>query len=254
MTDLEILSKFSSSDVEKAVQTYWKKESKFARRQAKKSRLFIVGGLRGSRTDIKAYEIYRNLYKDCVIIDYDKMRNLHPNAKKIYKKGAINSSDFFEYSDEFARQIYKNIVNKTLENGYNTVIVSDFYAEFQTQHFAKFEKYEKNLILLAGKKKNCDSGEAIRYYYEWVDFETKHSKKVPLKFPKSYLKNSSENFVPNCEKIVEKLDFKTIEIFYINLYLRKRLIFKDDKIDLNKIKEILNRAIFFKNAKKVVKI
>ncbi|WP_304342080.1 zeta toxin family protein, partial [Campylobacter ureolyticus] len=88
MTDLKKLSNFTTQDVNNISNNEWDKISKSCHRQNKTPKLYLVGGQPGAGKSTTISKIEDSMQGNCVVINLDDYRALHPNAREIYEKGA----------------------------------------------------------------------------------------------------------------------------------------------------------------------
>ena len=93
MTDLEKLAQFTKEDVEDTTKRKWFEITKYCHRQNQTPKLYLIGGQPGAGKSTTISKIKNSMQGNCVIINLDDYRALHPNAREIYEKGALKKCE-----------------------------------------------------------------------------------------------------------------------------------------------------------------
>ena len=240
MTDLEKLANFTEQDVIDAVDDRWSRISKHCHRQNQTPKLYLVGGQPGAGKSTTISKIQRSMDNNCIIINLDDYRALHPNAREIYEKGAKDSDDYSIYTNPFIREVGEKLIDKAIENGYNVILERTLSStDTVSKQLDKFKKngYELNLYVVTCNKNHGISSVEQRYLQQKVKFEKdKEFQEPPRKISKEFQKECCENLGKSTQTLAQKYDFKDIKIIYRNLQYKQHCIFdKNDQTKLNNI-------------------
>lgn len=260
MTDLEQFANFSESDVNKAVKKQWDDMTEFCHRQNKTPKLYLVGGQPGAGKSTTISKIQRYMDNNCIIINLDDYRALHPNAREIYEKGAKDSDDYSIYTNPFMREVGEKLIDKAIENGYNVILERTLSStDTVSKQLDKFNKngYELNLYVVTCNKNHSESSVEQRYLQQKVKFEKdKEFQEPPRKISKNFQKECYENLGKSAQELAQKYDFKDIKIIYRSLQYKQHCVFdKNDKTKLhniNKIDKLITRVLNGKNREKAI--
>lgn len=255
MTDLEKLANYSKKDIEITINTNWKKWSKKCHHQHKTPKLYLVGGQPGAGKSTTISKIQRSMDNNCIIINLDDYRALHPNAREIYEKGAKGSDDYSIYTNPFMREVGEKLIDKAIENGYNVILERTLSStDTVSKQLDKFNKngYELNLYVVTCNKNHSISSVEQRYLQQKVKFEKdKEFQEPPRKISREFQKECYENLGKSTQTLAQKYDFKDIEIIYRSLQYKQHCVFnKNDKTKLHneeKIEKLISRIVNGKN-------
>lgn len=255
MIDLEQFANFSESDVNKAVKKQWDDVTEFCHRQNQTPKLYLVGGQPGAGKSTTISKIQRSMDNNCIIINLDDYRALHPNAREIYEKGAKDSDDYSIYTNPFMREVGEKLIDKAIENGYNVILERTLSStDTVSKQLDKFNKngYELNLYVVTCNKNHSTSSAEQRYLQQKVKFEKdKEFQEPPRKISKEFQKECYENLGKSTQTLTQKYDFKDIKIIYRSLQYKQHCIFdKNDKTKLHneeKIEKLISRIVNGKN-------
>lgn len=255
MIDLEQFANFSESDVNKAVKKQWDDVTEFCHRQNQTPKLYLVGGQPGAGKSTTISKIQRSMDNNCIIINLDDYRALHPNAREIYEKGAKDSDDYSIYTNPFMREVGEKLIDKAIENGYNVILERTLSStDTVSKQLDKFNKngYELNLYVVTCNKNHSISSAEQRYLQQKVKFEKdKEFQEPPRKISKEFQKECYENLGKSIQTLAQKYDFKDIKIIYRSLQYKQHCIFdKNDKTKLHneeKIEKLISRIVNGKN-------
>lgn len=255
MIDLEQFANFSESDVNKAVKKQWDDVTEFCHRQNQTPKLYLVGGQPGAGKSTTISKIQRSMDNNCIIINLDDYRALHPNAREIYEKGAKDSDDYSIYTNPFMREVGEKLIDKAIENGYNVILERTLSStDTVSKQLDKFSKngYELNLYVVTCNKNHSISSAEQRYLQQKVKFEKdKEFQEPPRKISKEFQKECYENLGKSTQTLAQKYDFKDIKIIYRSLQYKQHCIFdKNDKTKLHneeKIEKLISRIVNGKN-------
>lgn len=255
MIDLEQFANFSESDVNKAVKKQWDDVTEFCHRQNQTPKLYLVGGQPGAGKSTTISKIQRSMDNNCIIINLDDYRVLHPNAREIYEKGAKDSDDYSIYTNPFMREVGEKLIDKAIENGYNVILERTLSStDTVSKQLDKFNKngYELNLYVVTCNKNHSTSSAEQRYLQQKVKFEKdKEFQEPPRKISKEFQKECYENLGKSTQTLTQKYDFKDIKIIYRSLQYKQHCIFdKNDKTKLHneeKIEKLISRIVNGKN-------
>lgn len=255
MIDLEQFANFSESDVNKAVKKQWDDVTEFCHRQNQTPKLYLVGGQPGAGKSTTISKIQRSMDNNCIIINLDDYRVLHPNAREIYEKGAKDSDDYSIYTNPFMREVGEKLIDKAIENGYNVILERTLSStDTVSKQLDKFNKngYELNLYVVTCNKNHSTSSAEQRYLQQKVKFEKdKEFQEPPRKISKEFQKECYENLGKSTQTLTQKYDFKDIKIIYRSLQYKQHCVFdKNDKTKLHneeKIEKLISRIVNGKN-------
>ena len=255
MIDLEQFANFSESDVNKAVKKQWDDVIEFCHRQNQTPKLYLVGGQPGAGKSTTISKIQRSMDNNCIIINLDDYRALHPNAREIYEKGAKDSDDYSIYTNPFMREVGEKLIDKAIENGYNVILERTLNStDTVSKQLDKFNKngYELNLYVVTCNKNHSTSSAEQRYLQQKVKFEKdKEFQEPPRKISKEFQKECYENLGKSTQTLTQKYDFKDIKIIYRSLQYKQHCVFdKNDKTKLHneeKIEKLISRIVNGKN-------
>lgn len=255
MTDLKQFANFSESDVNKAVKKQWDDVTEFCHRQNQTPKLYLVGGQPGAGKSTTISQIQKSMQNNCIVINLDDYRELHPNARKIYEKGALNSDDYSIYTNPFIRKVGEKLIDKAIENGYNVILERTLSStDTVSKQLDKFNKngYELNLYVVTCNKNHSTSSAEQRYLQQKVKFEKdKEFQEPPRKISKEFQKECYENLGKSTQTLTQKYDFKDIKIIYRSLQYKQHCVFdKNDKTKLHneeKIEKLISRIVNGKN-------
>ena len=255
MTDLEKLANFTEQDIINAADDRWSRISKHCHRQNQTPKLYLVGGQPGAGKSTTISKIEDYMQGNCVVINLDDYRALHPNAREIYEKGAKGSDDYSAYTNPFMREVGEKLIDKAIENGYNVILERTLsLTDTVSKQLDKFNKngYELNLYVVTCNKNHSMSSVEQRYLQQKVDFEKdKEFQEPPRKISKEFQKECYENLGKSTQTLAQKYDFKDIEIIYRSLQYKQHCVYdKNDKTKLHneeKIEKLISRIVNGKN-------
>lgn len=254
MTDLEQLAKFSESDINKTVEKQWDDMTEFCHRQNQTPKLYLVGGQPGAGKSTTISQIQKSMQNNCIVINLDDYRELHPNARKIYEKGALNSDDYSIYTNPFIRKVGEKLIDKAIENGYNVILERTLSStDTVSKQLDKFKEngYELNLYVVTCNKNHSISSAEQRYLNGKARYESNKIKEPPRKISREFQKECYENLGKSTQTLAQKYDFKDIKIIYRSLQYKQHCVFdKNDKTKLHneeKIEKLISRIVNGKN-------
>lgn len=260
MTDLEKLANFTEQDIIDAVDDRWSRISKHCHRQNQTPKLYLIGGQPGAGKSTTISKIEDSMQGNCVVINLDDYRALHPNAREIYEKGALNSDDYSIHTNPFMREVGEKLINKAIENGYNIILertLSSTNTVSKQLDTFKENGYELNLYVVTCNKNHSESSVEQRYLQQKVKFEKdKEFQEPPRKISKNFQKECYENLGKSAQELAQKYDFKDIKIIYRSLQYKQHCVFdKNDKTKLHnidKIDKLITRVLNGKNKEKAI--
>lgn len=255
MTDLEKLAQFSEKDIQQTVKKRWDRLAQYCHRQNQTPKLYLVGGQPGAGKSTTISKIQRFMDNNCIIINLDDCRALHPNAREIYEKGAKDSDDYSIYTNPFMREVGEKLIDKAIENGYNVILERTLNStDIVSRQLDKFKEngYELNLHVVTCNKNHSISSAEQRYLQQKIDFEKdKKDEEPPRKISKEFQKECYENLGKSTQTLAQKYDFKDIKIIYRSLQYKQHCVFdKNDKTKLHneeKIEKLISRIVNGKN-------
>lgn len=255
MTDLEKLAQFSEKDIQQTVKKRWDRLAQHCHRQNQTPKLYLVGGQPGAGKSTTISKIQRSMDNNCIIINLDDYRALHPNAREIYEKGAKDSDDYSIYTNPFMREAGEKLIDKAIENGYNVILERTLSStDTVSRQLDKFKEngYELNLYVVTCNKNHSISSAEQRYLQQKVDFEKdKKDEDPPRKISKEFQKECYENLGKSTQTLAQKYNFKDIKIIYRSLQYKQHCVFdKNDKTKLHneeKIEKLISRIVNGKN-------
>lgn len=255
MTDLEKLAQFSEKDIQQTVKKRWDRLAQYCHRQNQTPKLYLVGGQPGAGKSTTISKIQRFMDNNCIIINLDDCRALHPNAREIYEKGAKDSDDYSIYTNPFMREVGEKLIDKAIENGYNVILERTLNStDTVSRQLDKFKEngYELNLHVVTCNKNHSISSAEQRYLQQKIDFEKdKKDEEPPRKISKEFQKECYENLGKSTQTLAQKYDFKDIKIIYRSLQYKQHCVFdKNDKTKLHneeKIEKLISRIVNGKN-------
>lgn len=257
MTDLEQLAKFSESDINKVMAEKWKRWSKHCHKTNKQPKFYLIGGQPGAGKSTTISEIQKSMDNNCIVVNLDDYRALHPNAKEIYEKGAKDSDDYSVYTNAFMREVGKKIIDKAIENGYNVILERTLGSTNSvSSEIDKFSKngYELNLYVVSCKKEHSISSAETRYLNGKINYENNKIKEPPRKISLEFQKECYENLGKSAQTLAKKYDFKDIKIFYRSLQYKRHCVFDKNSQtktnDTNKIEYVVDRLVYGKEISK----
>ena len=254
MTDLEKLAQFTKEDVEDTTKRKWFEITKYCHRQNQTPKLYLIGGQPGAGQSTTISKIKNSMQGNCVIINLDDYRALHPNAREIYEKGALNSDDYSICTNPFMREVGEKLINKAIENGYSVILERTLSStDTVSKQLDKFKKngYELNLYVVTCNKNHSISSAEQRYLDSKINYEKLKIKEPPRKISKEFQKECYENLGKSTQTLAQKYDFKDIKIIYRSLQYKQHCVFdKNDKTKLHneeKIEKLISRIVNGKN-------
>lgn len=254
MTDLEKLAQFTKEDVEDTTKRKWFEITKYCHRQNQTPKLYLIGGQPGAGKSTTISKIKNSMQGNCVIINLDDYRALHPNAREIYEKGALNSDDYSICTNPFMREVGEKLINKAIENGYSVILERTLSStDTVSKQLDKFKKngYELNLYVVTCNKNHSISSAEQRYLDSKINYEKLKIKEPPRKISKEFQKECYENLGKSTQTLAQKYDFKDIKIIYRSLQYKQHCFFdKNDKTKLHneeKIEKLISRIVNGKN-------
>lgn len=254
MTDLEKLAQFTKEDVEDTTKRKWFEITKYCHRQNQTPKLYLIGGQPGAGKSTTISKIKNSMQGNCVIINLDDYRALHPNAREIYEKGALNSDDYSICTNPFMREVGEKLINKAIENGYSVILERTLSStDTVSKQLDKFKKngYELNLYVVTCNKNHSISSAEQRYLDSKINYEKLKIKEPPRKISKEFQKECYENLGKSTQTLAQKYDFKDIKIIYRSLQYKQHCVFdKNDKTKLHneeKIEKLISRIVNGKN-------
>ena len=254
MTDLEKLAQFTKEDVEDTTKRKWFEITKYCHRQNQTPKLYLIGGQPGAGKSTTISKIKNSMQGNCVIINLDDYRALHPNAREIYEKGALNSDDYSICTNPFMREVGEKLINKAIENGYSVILERTLSStDTVSKQLDKFKKngYELNLYVVTCNKNHRISSAEQRYLDSKINYEKLKIKEPPRKISKEFQKECYENLGKSTQTLAQKYDFKDIKIIYRSLQYKQHCVFdKNDKTKLHneeKIEKLISRIVNGKN-------
>lgn len=133
---------YTKQDVDKAVSDIISKLKKNKNLEhSSKPKLHIVGGQPGAGKSSSIKEIKNDFKENCIEINYDDYRVLHPNAIEIFNRFKdVNNGKNDEYSkltNPFIKEVGDKIIKFATENNYNVILE-------KTLNNPKVEKYIEN--------------------------------------------------------------------------------------------------------------
>lgn len=254
MTDLEKLAQFTKEDVEDTTKRKWFEITKYCHRQNQTPKLYLIGGQPGAGKSTTISKIKNSMQGNCVIINLDDYRALHPNAREIYEKGALNSDDYSICTNPFMREVGEKLIDKAIENGYSVILERTLSStDTVNKQLDKFKKngYELNLYVVTCNKNHSISSAEQRYLDSKINYEKLKIKEPPRKISKEFQKECYENLGKSTQTLTQKYDFKDIKIIYRSLQYKQHCVFdKNDKTKLHneeKIEKLIFRIVNGKN-------
>lgn len=240
MTDLERLSQYTENDVEKATNKAWEDMSEICYRSSE-PKLYILGGQAGAGKSTTSTEIYKKLNGNCISINLDDYRELHPNAKEIYKKSIPDSDEYSLYTNDFMKKIGDKILNKALENGYNVILEKTLKSDSISKDLDKFIKkgYELNLYIVTCKKENSITSAEQRYINAKAKFQRNNTNPPPRKISLEFQEKCFAGLGKTAESLTQKYKFNEIKVIFRDRNFHQRVLFDNtDKMKCNKVKYI----------------
>lgn len=240
MLDLEKLSKCTEKQIESIADKHWDKISPNCYR-ASKPKLYILGGQPGAGKSTTSNEIYDKLNGNCISINLDDYRELHPNAREIYKKSMPNSDEYSIYTNDFMHSVGEKILNKAIENGYNVILERTLNSDSISKDLDKFIKkgYELNLYIITCKKENSKTSAEQRYINAKAKFQRNNTNPPPRKISLEYQEKCFAGLGKTAESLTQKYKFNEIKVIFRDRNFHQRVLFDNtDKMKCNKVKYI----------------